>query len=66
AFRSEGESYNGFYGKYQLEEYDLIYGGGKNQRTSYRQALESLDANIKTALFPNGINKIPEEFKFKN
>ncbi|WP_369024204.1 Ig-specific serine endopeptidase MIP [Mycoplasmopsis synoviae] len=66
AFRSEGESYNGFYGKYQLEEYDLIYGGGKNQRTSYRQALESLNANIKTALFPNGINKIPEEFKFKN
>lgn len=66
AFRSEGESYNGFYGKYQLEEYDLIYSGGKNQRTSYRQALESLNANIKTALFPNGINKIPEEFKFKN
>ncbi|AHB99943.1 Putative peptidase (DUF31) [Mycoplasmoides gallisepticum S6] len=65
AFRSEGESYSGFYGKYQLEEYDLIYGGGKNQRTSYRQALESLKPNIKTALFPNGTNEIPEEFKFK-
>ncbi|QEX47638.1 DUF31 family protein [Mycoplasmoides gallisepticum] len=66
AFRSEGETYNGFYGKYQLEEYDLIYGGGKKQRTSYREALKSLKANIKTALFPNGINEIPEEFKFKN
>ncbi|WP_350266812.1 Ig-specific serine endopeptidase MIP [Mycoplasmoides gallisepticum] len=66
AFRSEGESYSGFYGKYQLEEYDLIYGGGKKQRTSYREALKSLKPNIKTALFPNGINEIPEEFKFKN
>ncbi|UUM19426.1 Ig-specific serine endopeptidase MIP [Mycoplasma sp. 1018B] len=66
AFRSEGETYNDFYGKYKLEAYDLIYGGGPNQRTSYRQALESLNKDIKTALFPNGVSEdqIPQEFRF--
>lgn len=65
AFRSEGIDYNGFYGKYNMEQYDLIYGGGKNQRTSYRQALQKLYGNnYKTNLFQNGTNSIPEEYKF--
>lgn len=67
AFRSEGIDYHGFYGKYNLEQYDLIYGGGKKQRTSYRQALQKLYGdNYKTNLFQKGTNIIPEEYKFKN
>ncbi|MEA4115414.1 DUF31 family protein [Mycoplasma sp. 744] len=66
ALRSEKDTYQGFYGKYQLEEYDLIYGGGENQRTSYREALKSHNEKIKTWLFPNGleIENIPTEFRF--
>ncbi|WP_416737918.1 Ig-specific serine endopeptidase MIP [Mycoplasmopsis meleagridis] len=66
AFRSNGNDYNNFYGKYKLEEYDLIYGTGKDQRTSYRQALESYNPNIKTHLFPNGVSlaNVPTEYKF--
>ncbi|QBF34605.1 hypothetical protein EG856_01550 [Mycoplasmopsis phocirhinis] len=70
AFRSEGWDYKGAYGQYNLEQYDLIYGGGKNQKTSYRQALEKKykdQSGFKTQLFPNGVSKddVPEEFKFK-
>ncbi|EFF41116.1 Ig-specific serine endopeptidase MIP [Mycoplasmopsis alligatoris] len=65
AFRSEGFDYKGLYGKYNLEEYDLIYGGGKNQKSSYREELKKLYPNMKTKLFSEGLNKIPEEFKFK-
>ncbi|VEU76149.1 Ig-specific serine endopeptidase MIP [Mycoplasmopsis columboralis] len=66
AFRSEGIDYKGAYGPYKLEQYDLIYGGGKNQRTSYRQALNQYKSNIKTYLFPNGTSdaNVPEEYKF--
>ncbi|MEA4162640.1 Ig-specific serine endopeptidase MIP [Mycoplasma sp. 4404] len=64
AFRSEGETYDGFYGKYKLEQYDLIYGGGENQRSSYREALQELYPNIQTYLFKQGANLIPEEYKF--
>ncbi|WP_029512975.1 Ig-specific serine endopeptidase MIP [Mycoplasmopsis iners] len=65
-FRSDGDDYNGFYGKYKLEKYDLIYGGGPNQRTSYRQALNKLNAGIRTNLFPNGTSDehVPTEFRF--
>lgn len=66
SFRSEGDNYNDFYGNYKLEEYDLIYGGGLNQRTSYRQALNSENPNIRTWLFPNGTEEtnIPNEYRF--
>ncbi|MEE3928173.1 DUF31 family protein [Mycoplasmopsis ciconiae] len=69
AFRSNGINYNGLYGNYNMEKYDLIYGGAPQQRTSYRQALESLyGKNFKSNLFPNGVGQeqIPEEFKFNN
>ncbi|VEU74969.1 Membrane-associated lipoprotein precursor [Mycoplasmopsis citelli] len=68
AFRSEGIDYGGFYGSYKLGQYDLIYGGGKDQRTSYRQALKEARPNIKTYLFPNGADedKVPSEYKFSN
>ncbi|QJR44180.1 Ig-specific serine endopeptidase MIP [Mycoplasma miroungirhinis] len=70
ALRSEGFDYQGAFGKYNLPQYDLIYGGGKNQKTSYREALEKLHNNKKlghTWLFKTGfsINDIPKEFKFK-
>lgn len=67
AFRSEGFDYKGLYGKYNLPQYDLIYGGGKDQKTSFRQALQTIYGdNFKTSLFKNGVNQIPEDFKFKN
>ncbi|QNM93337.1 DUF31 family protein [Mycoplasma sp. Pen4] len=67
ALRSPGYNYNGLYGDYNLEQYDLIYGGGRNQRTSYRQALQRIYGNTyKTKLFPNGPENIPEEYRFKN
>lgn len=66
AFRSEGHNYNGLYGTYNLPQYDLIYGGGQNQISSYRQALikEYEGQVIKTNLFSNGLNDIPDEYKF--
>lgn len=67
AFRSEGFDYKGLYGKYNLPQYDLIYGGGKEQKTSFRQALETIyGTNFKTSLFKNGVNQIPDDYKFKN
>ncbi|MGX9358781.1 MULTISPECIES: Ig-specific serine endopeptidase MIP [unclassified Mycoplasma] len=68
AFRSEGFNYQGLFGTYNLPEYDLIYGGGKDQTKSYRQALKNLYPNLqKTNLFANGLGdeNIPEQFKFK-
>ncbi|MGZ9762331.1 Ig-specific serine endopeptidase MIP [Mycoplasma sp. 394] len=67
AFRSEGYSYNGLYGSYNLPQYDLIYGGGKDQKNSYREAMSKLNIG-KTNLFPNGFasENIPEQFKFTN
>ncbi|BAP01185.1 LppD family lipoprotein [Mycoplasmopsis californica HAZ160_1] len=69
AFRSEGYNYQGAYGNYNLPQYDLIYGGGKDQKNSYRQALKAKYAEgIKTYLFENGIedNNVPQQFKFQN
>lgn len=55
--RSYGHDYNGYYGKYSLPKYDLIY-GSKHQRKSYFQAMQQLykGKNIKTYLFPNGFD----------
>lgn len=68
AFRSEGYDYGTLFdNQYKLPQYDLIYGGGADQRNSYRQALKELyGENYQTALFNNGVgdNQIPEEFKF--
>ncbi|TKA59393.1 hypothetical protein MBOVa_2760 [Mycoplasmopsis bovis 8790] len=71
-FRSPGKDYNKLFGNYNLPQYDLIYGGGKDQKNSYRQALEakykSLNGNFKTKLFDKGLaeDNIPSEFKFQN
>ncbi|WP_373438364.1 Ig-specific serine endopeptidase MIP [Metamycoplasma equirhinis] len=70
AFRSEGFNYEELFGSYNLPQYDLIYGGGKDQQNSYRDAMKKLfnGNGVTTALFPNGFDedKIPEQFKFKN
>ncbi|QKT05245.1 Ig-specific serine endopeptidase MIP [Mycoplasma sp. OR1901] len=63
AFRSEGYDYKGLFGDYNLPQYDLIYGGGNKQKTSYRQKLIERKSKP-TWLFPNNF-EIPEEFKFK-
>ncbi|WP_429979846.1 hypothetical protein, partial [Mycoplasmopsis bovis] len=52
--------------------YRIIYCGGKDQKNSYRQALEakykSMNGNFKTKLFENGLaeDNVPKEFRFKN
>ncbi|WP_412031329.1 Ig-specific serine endopeptidase MIP [Metamycoplasma buccale] len=66
AFRSEGYNYEGAFGEYNLPQYDLIYGGGKDQLTSYREAMQKLYPGEKTGLFPEGFDKIPEGFEFTN
>lgn len=66
AFRSEGFNYQGLFGDYNLPQYDLIYGGGKDQINSYRESLAKLYPTAKTNLFPSGLNTVPEDFKFKN
>ncbi|WFQ92522.1 Ig-specific serine endopeptidase MIP [Mycoplasma feriruminatoris] len=66
-FRSNGHSYNDLFGKYKLGQYDLIYGEGEDQETgkSYREAMQLKYKDKKSALFNDGFNNIPEEFKFK-
>ncbi|WP_338822556.1 Ig-specific serine endopeptidase MIP [Mycoplasmopsis felifaucium] len=72
AFRSEGYDYKNLYGEYNLPQYDLIYGNGKDQKNSYRDAMQKLstEANSvkKTYLFQNGFDKnnIPSEFQFSS
>ncbi|AGJ90822.1 Ig-specific serine endopeptidase MIP [Mycoplasma putrefaciens] len=69
-FRSPGYNYEGLFGDYNLPQYDLIYGTGKNQKRSYRHALEKKydSKGIKTKLFESGFSKekVPENFKFKD
>nr|VZR97478.1 Membrane-associated lipoprotein [Mycoplasma feriruminatoris] len=70
AFRSNGYNYNELFGKYNLGQYDLIYGNGKDQEKdkSYREVLLKKYPEKKSALFKDGFKEenIPEEFKFKN
>nr|VZR97482.1 Membrane-associated lipoprotein [Mycoplasma feriruminatoris] len=67
-FRSSGYDYNSLLGNYKLGQYDLIYGGGKDQASgkSYREVMLSKYKDKKSALFPNGFDAkhIPSEFKF--
>ncbi|UZK64578.1 DUF31 family protein [Mycoplasma mycoides subsp. capri] len=67
-FRSDGYDYNNLFGNYKLGQYDLIYGGGKDQISgrSYREVMQKLYKDKKSALFANGFNEIPEIFKFNN
>nr|VZR97474.1 Membrane-associated lipoprotein [Mycoplasma feriruminatoris] len=69
-FRSNGYDYKKLFGKYNLGQYDLIYGGGKDQVVgrSYREVMKERykDKNFKSALFKEGFEEIPENFKFKN
>ncbi|AHH45271.1 Ig-specific serine endopeptidase MIP [Mesomycoplasma bovoculi] len=56
---SSGFDYKGYYGKYNLPAYDVIYGGFADQRKSYLSALRQMhhdDLNFKTALFDKGLN----------
>ncbi|WFQ95056.1 Ig-specific serine endopeptidase MIP [Mycoplasma feriruminatoris] len=69
-FRSNGYDYKDLFGSYKLGQYDLIYGGGKDQEKgkSYREVLLKKYNNngVKSALFPSGFDEkhIPPEFKF--
>ncbi|MDW2834381.1 Ig-specific serine endopeptidase MIP [Mesomycoplasma ovipneumoniae] len=61
ALRSYGYDYKGYYGKYNLPSYDIIY-GSKNQFKSYFDAMLQLygnnsDKKLKTNLFPNGFSE---------
>ncbi|WFQ91700.1 Immunoglobulin protease MIP [Mycoplasma feriruminatoris] len=70
--RSNGYDYKNLFGDYRLGQYDLIYGGGKDQEKgrSYREALlQKYKSNsYKSALFPNGFEDkdIPKEHQFNN
>ena len=56
ALYCEGFSYQGKFGKYNLEGYDLIEGGFANQKTSYKENLKKLyGSSFKTNLFKNGL-----------
>lgn len=55
----EGFNYQGKYGRYNLQGYDLINGGFPNQKTSYKDNLKKLygnDPTFKTNLFKNGLS----------
>ncbi|MBZ4212484.1 DUF31 family protein [Mycoplasma sp. U97] len=71
ALRSNGHDYQKLFGNYNLPQYDLIYGGGKDQKKSYREALKEKyksNSSFRTNIFKDGFEEtnIPEEFKFKN
>ncbi|WP_434343875.1 DUF31 family protein [Mycoplasma sp. 06067-C1-B144P-99-0482-3] len=67
-FRSYGKDYNKLFGKYNLGQYDLIYGGGKDQidGKSYREVMKKKYPDKKSALLKEGFDKIPTEFQFRN
>lgn len=71
--RSYGKNYEGYYGKYNLPKYDLIYGDGTangagEQRKSYFDAMQHMykGQQIKTFLFPNGFDESYRKDVFKN
>nr|WP_027121423.1 DUF31 family protein [Mycoplasma leonicaptivi] len=66
AVRSNGQDLNNLFNGYNIPQYDLVYGGGKDQNKSFREELGKLRPNIKTFLFKNGTNEIPEKYVFKN
>ncbi len=56
ALYCEGFNYQGKYGKFNLEGYDIIEGGFPNQKISYKDNLRIIYGNeFKTHLFPNGL-----------
>lgn len=58
AFYCGGYDYKGYYGNYNLPQYDLIRGGYPKQKNSYYDSLVKIygkDPNFKTNLFPNGL-----------
>lgn len=59
ALYCEGFDYQGIFGRYNLEGYDLIDGGFINQKKSYRDSMIQMygKENLKTNLYPNGINR---------
>lgn len=69
--RSYGYDYKGYYGKYNLPKYDLIYGDASSdaqQQKSYWKALSELyknQSNFKTNLFPEGLSKQKDVFAKK-
>ncbi|WP_435130512.1 Ig-specific serine endopeptidase MIP [Mycoplasma sp. 6243] len=67
ALRSLGVNYDGAFGDYNTPQYDVIYGGGKDQNNSFKQALEKLyGTNYKTHLFDKGVNSAYSDHAFKD
>ncbi|WP_120160771.1 hypothetical protein [Mycoplasmopsis bovirhinis] len=44
-FKSEGFGYQGLYGQYNLPQYDLVHGGGKDQNNSCRETMFKTSLN---------------------
>lgn len=66
--RSYGYDYKGYYGKYNLPAYDIIY-GSVNQRKSYWDAMNKLYGSkneIKTNLFKDGFGNNSKVDVFKD
>lgn len=73
--RSYGKNYKGYYGKYNLPKYDLIYGDGAangtgDQKKSYFDAMQHMHTKkgqqIRTFLFPNGFGESHRVNVFEN
>lgn len=45
AFKSGGFGYQGLYGQYNLPQYDLVHGGGKDQNNSCRETMFKTSLN---------------------
>ncbi|WQQ16677.1 DUF31 family protein [Mycoplasmopsis cynos] len=67
ALRSNGFNYQGLFGEYNLPQYDVIYGTGKDQKNSYRDEMKKMNKKP-THLFKNGFDKekVPSNFQFNN
>ncbi|TDV24129.1 putative peptidase DUF31 [Mycoplasmopsis mustelae] len=65
ALRSSGLDYQQAFGDYNLPQYDVVYGGGKDQKTSFKEKLATLYGNnIKTWLLKNGVSVTYPDYDF--
>ncbi|WP_051619562.1 Ig-specific serine endopeptidase MIP [Mycoplasmopsis felis] len=64
AIRSQGFDFENLFNGYNLPQYDVVYGGGKDQAKSFRETIKSLYPNKRTWLFKEGLDTIPEKYQF--
>ncbi|MCU9931472.1 DUF31 family protein [Mycoplasmopsis felis] len=48
AIRSQGFDFENLFNGYNLPQYDVVYGGGKDQAKSFRETIKSLYPNKRT------------------